>query len=286
MNCLFNLDNGHFITGESMLYIVSFFAGVLGTIMGGTQTFVTTGIVGLIIAFLSFMNIHIPFLNDVINGVLFMPCVIFNGAAIATAYASKKYDIRGVDTNRSLLFTKDYKVFLMGGLFGLVGYSLFNLFTYLNFNLDIGGLVVFLVGCIGRALYGFKWVNNEKIAINSHALTNMFVFQTIFSVITSLITILLVDLTGITSIGFSISAASLIFTFVYPAFPATHHITMVSGYAFAQTHNIMISVLFGLCAHLIFTIFGRKCNTPECGSLIDPPALAIFSMSFIIFTFF
>lgn len=52
--------------------------------------------------------------------------------------------------------------------------------------------------------------------------------------------------TGLYTIGFSISTLSLIFALNDPAFPATHHTTLVAGYAIAQTGNILIAVAFGV----------------------------------------
>lgn len=269
---------------DFVMMILAFIAGVLGTFLGGTQTFVCTGFVGLIVSFLTILGYEVSFLNDVVLNVLFLPCVIFNGAGVATAYAAKNYDIRGVNTDRSLLFTKDYKVFLCGGVFGLLGYLLFSLFTYLNAPLDIGALVVVIVGVIGRLLFNQEqWINKKAFAPSKNAMINLLSFQLILSLGVSFITILLVKLTNITAIGFYVSAFSLIFAFKYPQFPATHHISMVVGYAFMQTGDILISVLLGILSHLLFTIFGMTFNV-DCGTHIDPPAVAIGTFSLIIFT--
>ena len=270
---------------EFGLLILSFFAGMLGAAVGGTQSFVLTGLAGIIVHVLSLNGIIIPFLTDIILNIILLPCICFNGAAVATAYAAKNHDIRGIDTNRSLLFTKDYKVFMSAGIGGVIGYLLFALFTYFNLPLDIGGLVVALVGFGVRALFSGKWINKEQFAPSKKALVNMFSFQVVFAIVIGLITALLVELTGITGIGFSLSAASLYFTFKYPSFPATHQMTMVAGYAYAQTGNLLITVLFTIAAQLIFTVFGMKCNT-DCDTHIDPPAIAIALLSFIIFVFF
>ena len=82
-----------------------------------------------------------------------------------------------------------------------------------------------------------------------------------------------------------ISALTLIFALSDPAFPATHHTTLVVGYAMAQTGNILIAVIFGVIAHFIGLIFGMVLNT-DCGTHIDPPAVAIATCSFILFTLF
>lgn len=271
---------------ELSLIVLSFFSGVLGTIIGGTQTFICTGFIGIIVSILTLLGYQVHFINDVILNVLFLPCVIFNGAAIATAYAAKNHNIRGVNTDRSLLFTKDYKVFLCGGLFGLIGYLLFLYFTYLDIPMDIGALVVVIVGIIGRLLFNQEqWINKKAFTPSRNALINLFTFQFILAIGVSLITILLVKITGITAIGFYISAFSLIFVFKYPQFPATHHISMVVGYAFVQTGDIVLSILFGLLSHLLFTVFGIFFNV-DCGTHIDPPAVAIGLFSYIIFLSF
>lgn len=266
------------------MMILAFFAGVIGTFLGGTQTFICTGLIGLIVSGLTLLGYDVSFLNDVILNVLFLPCVIFNGASVATAYAAKNHDIRGVNTDKSLLFTMDHKVFLCGGLFGLIGYLLFCLFSCFNIPMDIGALVVVIVGIIGRLLFNQEqWINKKGFTPSKNAMIHLLTFQLLLSTGVSLITIFLVQLTGIVSIGFYVSAFSLIFAFQYPRFPATHHISMVVGYAFMQTGDILISILFGIISHLLFTVFGIIFNV-DCGTHIDPPAVSIGTMSLMIMT--
>lgn len=87
--------------------IIAFFAGIIGTLIGGTQTFICTGFVGLLVIIFNHCGIDTTFLNEVIYNNLFLPCIIFNAAGLATAYAGTKYDIRGVATSRSLASTND-----------------------------------------------------------------------------------------------------------------------------------------------------------------------------------
>ncbi len=94
--------------------ILAFFAGILGTLIGGTQTFICTGFVGLLVIIFNHCGIDTTFLNEVISNNLFLPCIIFNAAGLATAYAATKHDIRGVETSRSLAFTNDPYVLLVG----------------------------------------------------------------------------------------------------------------------------------------------------------------------------
>lgn len=80
--------------------------------------------------------------------------------------------------------------------------------------------------------------------------------------------------TGLYTIGFSISALSLIFALNDPAFPATHHTTLVTGYSIAQTGNILIAIVFGVIAHFVGLLFGMVFNT-DCGTHVDLPAVAL-----------
>ena len=52
----------------------------------------------------------------------------------------------------------------------------------------------------------------------------------------------------------------------------------------AQTGNIIIAVVFGVIAHFIGLILA--CAYTDCGTHIDPPAVAIATCSLIIFTLF
>lgn len=265
---------------------LAFCAGILGSIIGGTQTFVITGFIGLFVFALQSVGVDTTFLNDVFLNTIFLPCIIFNGAGIATAYAAKHHPIRGVETGRSLAFTADPLVLLAGGLGGLGGYMIYAVESYFNAPVDMGAVSVVLMGVIGRILLNQEQNYNPKgIEFLKNPHPQFWSFQLILTVALSFVTAYLVKETGLYTLGFSISAASLIFAFTEPAFPTTHHITIVVGYAVMQTGNILLAVVFGVLAELIFVVFGMIFNT-DCGTHIDPPAVAIMTLSFILFTLF
>lgn len=56
--------------------ILAFFAGILGTLIGGTQTFICTGFVGLLIFLLEHVGVNTTFLNEALSNNLFLPCII------------------------------------------------------------------------------------------------------------------------------------------------------------------------------------------------------------------
>ena len=77
----------------------------------------------------------------------------------------------------------------------------------------------------------------------------------------------------------------MLFAFSHPEFPATHHITLVAGYAMMQTNNYVISVIFAILSQVIFIAFTNYFNT-DLDTHVDGPAVAIASLSLILFTLF
>lgn len=266
--------------------ILSFFAGILGTLIGGTQTFICTGFVGIVIVIMAQCGVDTTFINEYVANILFLPCIIFNGAGFATAYASQNHAIRGVETSRSLAFCQDYKVLLAGGFAGVLGYVIFAFENYYAFPLDTGAVSVILVGVLGRLLYNKEnTYNKDNVAFLKKADLPFWIYKILLGLAVSIVMAFFAKETGLYTLGFSISALSLIFALSDPAFPATHHTTLVTGYAMMQTGNMVIAVIFGLMAHLIGLIFGMIFNS-DCGTHVDPPAVAIALLSFILFVFF
>lgn len=265
---------------------IAFCAGAIGTLIGGTQTFIITGFVGILVFCLQAAGVETTFLNDTVLNTVFLPCIIFNGAGFATAYAALNHNIRGVDTGRSLAFTADPKVLIAGGIGGLGGYLVYAFENYFHFPVDTGAISVLTIGILGRILFNKEQAYNQKgVNFLKKPQIKFWSFQLIMTIVISFVTAYLIKETGLYSIGFSISAMSLIFALNDPAFPATHHITMVVGYAIMQTGNIFIAIIFGIISQIIFIIFGMTLNT-DCGTHIDPPAVSIGLLSFILFTLF
>ena len=82
---------------DDLMLILSFFAGVLGTFIGGTQTFICTGFIGIVVAVVQACGGNISFLEPYVLNGLFLPCIIFNGSVVATAlvikYVGLKQDV-------------------------------------------------------------------------------------------------------------------------------------------------------------------------------------------------
>lgn len=271
--------------------LIAMAAGGLGALIGGTQTFIMTGFVGIISAVFVAVGQGSAFFDTQVVNQMFLPAIIFNGDVVATAYAAKHYDIRGHETNRSLAFTKDSKVILMGCLGGLLGFLVYSLAVYLKLPCDQGSVAVILVGILTRVLLGqerkinpdgLKFIEGDGTP-DSDGGASVWSFHILMALIAGLAMGYFVKATQLYTIGFSISAVTLIFGLTDPHFPATHHITLVAGYCVQATGNVFTGAMFAIIAELINLVFGEIFNN-ECGTHLDPPAVAIFICSLIIFT--
>lgn len=145
---------------DPFLVTFSFGVGILGAMFGGTQTFICTGFAGVVVYVLKAAGVEPTLLGDSVLNTLLLPAIIFNGSAVATAVAARKYrQIEGWDITRSLIFTHDPLIMLVGGAAGTVGYLLFSLFSYLGIPTDAGAVAIVLVGVIVRLTLstGRKW---------------------------------------------------------------------------------------------------------------------------------
>lgn len=272
--------------------LLAFFLGIVGAIFGGTQVFIVTGFAGLFIYALKAAGVESAFLTDTLLNTVFLPAVIFNAASVSTAFAARKgYDVEGWDVTHSLLFTHDPVVMLTAGLGGLAGYLVFAVAVTLGVPADQGSCSVIIIGVLTRLLLGNgHWVNPEATAYYQREGVNYWIFQLINATAICGVTAMVLSQvdSAYYTIGFSISAALILlstFDVQHKTYPTTHHETLVVGYAMAATGgNVVLATIFGMIANLIYLLFARYCNE-NCDTHIDPPAVAIAIMSFILWTF-
>ncbi len=269
-----------------MLVVLAFLAGCIGAVVGGTQVFIMYGIAGLFGTALSFTSLDLTFYNNVFHNLFLLPAVIFNGNVLATAYASRKYDIKGWEITRSLSFTRDPIVILMGGIGAVIGYLVFSFFSWSGIPIDCGAITVLLVEL------AFRFIFHRGKQINTFHLNRLFQsgwrywgYELIVAVVISAASAYFVNETGILMMPFYISATSLILAFVDPGFPSTHQISMVASYAALYSGNVLIAVLFGILSQFIMIVFSAGMNT-DMDTHIDPPAVSIATCSLLIFTLF
>ena len=262
-------------------------AGVIGTLTGGMEAFIIYGFILIFQTAMTSCGIELPFFSQYVSGLFFMPCVMFSATVPATGLAAmRKHDINAWEIGRSLAFTNDPLILLIGAVTGVAGYLIFMGAEYLHLPLDTGSFSVVAVALIARLAFKHKKHFN-KAAVYVFRSGKRWVFQMIIAAVVSAVTAYFYQQTGILTIGFMMSAALLLLQLFQRTqfFPTTHHITMVSALAMAATGNIFIAMGFGMLAEIIFTLFAGFFNM-GCGTHIDPPAVTILFCSFIIAVFF
>jgi hypothetical protein len=281
--------------------LAAFGGGIFGALIGGTAAFIFTGVLGLTGIAISVAGGGDIILNDLAFG-FFGPHVSFVGAVAAAAYAGRistkskgqttnaysdfksDYVIDGTDTMIPLFKTNNSIVLLIGGLFGVLGYLTHILYeTILTLPLDTVALTVATYAVICRILFGTTGLfgkfplTDKRFNITGNTL----LFNTIWgfgiAVVVSYICILL----DFNSVGFVISAISLIFVYFGMQFPVSHHVSMVAGFAALAFGNVLIGGIFGVLAVLTGDYVSRITNS-YVDTHIDMPAIVITLWSFII----
>ncbi len=263
-------------------------AGLVAPLFGGTQCFFAYGAVGIVYTILDACGAPVEFMGNVMMNVFLLPAVMFTGAGVATAFAGKKYpyQIKGYETARSLAFLEDPMILIISVCGSLAGYFMISTLNALSVPMDTGAMTVLTMGVIARFLFGTEqFMNRGNLELLKNMSASVWLYEVMFGAGVAAVAGIITRETGNASIGFYISAASLMFIFVDTAFPATHHTTIVAGYAMLYSGSMVMAILFGVLAHLISLAFGSVFNT-RCSTHIDPPAVAIAICSLIIFCIF
>ena len=277
---------------DPFMAVFSFGVGILGAMFGGIQTFICTGFAGIVVYILKAAGVEPTLLGDSVLNTLLLPAIIFNGSAVATAAAARRYpQIKGWDITRSLIFTHDPLIMLVGGVAGMGGYLLFSLLTYIGLPADAGSVSIVIFGVITRLTLstGRKW-NPDATAYYRKEGVRYWVFQTINCLAVATVFAFILHEAGpqFYGVGFSISALLLIFGYAGDGqkVPTTHQITNIVGVTLGLTGgNMILAVVFGLIANTIYLVFSKYFNE-DCSTHIDGPAVGIAVTTLLLNTIF
>jgi hypothetical protein len=267
---------------DPFMVVFAFGVGILGAMYGGIETFICTGFAGIIVYALKAAGVEPTLLGDTVLNTLLLPAIIFNGSAVATAVAARKYpdQLKGWDITRSLIFLHDTSVMLVGGLAAAGGYLLFSLFTSVGLPTDAGATAIILVGVVVRLTLsnGRKW-NPDATTYYREQGWQYWVFQTVNCLAVALVFGFILREAGpdFYGVGFSVSAALLLFGYAGDGqkVPTTHQITAVVGTALALTGgSIPVACAFALISNHVYLVFAKYLNE-DCSTHIDPPAVGI-----------
>lgn len=296
--------------------VAAFGGGAFGALIGALPAFILTGVIAIAGAAIGMAGGADLVIGNVAFGSFLGPHIAFAGGVAAAAYAANRRNVgtskvtstgekilgsdeveSGTAIDLSLNLTGDYKVLLVGGIFGVLGFLVNYLYaSVLVLPTDTPGMTVFTLGVIARLVLGNsglfgKYDKNEKRKYFSTGkiLGYNIVLGASLGIVVSYVAASLSNTFEVApevislfpTLCFGISALSLIFTQTGSATPATHHITLISALAAVVSGNTIFGVIFGVISCLVGD-FGANTLNSNCDSHIDPPAFSIFICTFII----
>jgi len=266
---------------SAFMICCAFCAGIIGALTGAFQECLLGGIIGV----LSVLFPEKAILEMVLcNG--FIPYVAFTGAVAGTAFASKvrKHDLSGAAILTSLNRFNDIFVLIISGLVAVASLAFVTLLNKTGLVMDMGSISVIVISCLVRIFWGdgkFWNKNIKKISrYTNHKIEWIYLFS--LGCLGGLMAGYIGKYTGNVWIPFYLSLASLIFYFLEPNFPPSHHISCTAAYAYLATGSLLAAAIWGGIAQCLMTFLGDAINT-DASTHIDPPATTIGILSILIF---
>lgn len=268
---------------DIFMILASFGGGVFAAGIGALPAFILVGIVGL--TGLTVTTGPINMVDNVAFGAFLGPHISFAAGVGASAFAHKIGKLEsGADILTPLNKFSDPIILLVGGIFGVFGYVLNYIFAeIIHVPADTVALTIVVLGILGRLVLGKSGlrgdlnVKGRKFLPNKKELMYLICLGFGAGIVSSYYAVT----TGVSILGFLISAASLIFLQMGFAVPVTHHITLMAGLAGVTSGNIYIGAIFGVVAAVLCDIIAKNINS-NVDSHIDPPATTNFLVSLII----
>lgn len=268
------------------MMLAAFGGGLFGAMLGALPAFILVGFVGLA-GLAAVTGAPIDLVGGVAFGPFLGPHVAFGGGVAAAAFSHRKGQLEaGGNILMPLVKYNDPVTLIVGGLFGALAYVInYTYGSVLHIPTDTVAMTVLTSGMIARlvfgksGLFGDTKVAGRKYVPDAKMLLFLIVLGAGIGAVSSYYTIT----TGVVTLAFCISAASLAFAQMGYPVPGTHHISLVSAYAASATGNIAMGILFGAIAAIVGEVINLVFNS-HGDSHIDPPAGTIFILSLLIFS--
>lgn len=260
-----------------------FGGGVFGAAIGALPAFIFTGFLVLVGAAVAVASGNPVVLNSIAFGPYFGPNVSFAAGVAAAAFAARAGLVpAGNDLTVALHKTKSFAVLLIGGVFGVVGHLIASALNFGKFPSDNIAIAVVVSGCLARLMFGKTGLfgKSDKPKRLGPA-GDSIAMNLLFSAAIGFLAAYAGLITGVPTLGFGISAVSLIFTQTGSAVPATHHITLPAAVAAAAFGNLWMGALFGALGFLVGDFGGNLLNQ-NVDTHIDPPAFAIAILTLVV----
>lgn len=307
---------------EMAQILFAFGGGLFGTLLGSLNAFIIFGLVlifGIVLNIVG-MSLNVP-MYDWIGGIAFgaymAPFISFLGGACAAMYAGKKkYIESGKMIDIPLIKTGKIDVYIVGGVFGVIGYLFAQLITFPYFGdkVDGGAFTIIIISLIAKYIFNgtvLGEVPKSDLDLGgrfSLRLTNVWqpaqrkikdkLAISLGVGITASIVTYNLYMYGINNyvaayLCFAVSTVSLIY--LHLGIPVTHHISVCAGYAVVAfmmntgSTNIYLCLAWGIMFAIISTFLGDITGSlfyiyGDCH--IDPPGAAILPTSMAAMYFF
>ena len=283
-------------------FILAFFGGIFGAVIGGATSFILFGFMAIIGIAVIVGGGSPDFLNSIALSPIFGPQAAFIGGFAAAAFTAKlsrdgkllnadgsqAEEFIGANIFAPLAPYKNISILLVGGVFGVIGTALLVLLDeFIGLSADNIGVAVFLGGFIVRLVFGdAEIMSNLPAEANKGAMvTENLAYNVLWAFSLSVVMGSVMQVIDFPLFGFVVGAFGLIFIAAgVVTFPMIHHIAFISALAGSVTGNIWIAGIFGVLALILGDFFGVFFNA-NAKSHIDPPAGAIAILSLIILTF-
>lgn len=260
---------------------IAFSAGIISAMVGAFQECMLAGLV--MVAMTAFPQYS--FLGDTVSYGLF-PYIAFTGGVVATAYASKvrKHDLGGAAILTSLTKFQDISVLLVAAAVSILSMITAWLINKTGWVIDAGSVSVIFYSCLTRKFLGDgKFLNRSMKDIPRYSGNKKeWIYWAFLGLAVGFMAGGIVMKSGNPWLPFFLSLASLVFWFIDPNFPPTHHITCTAGYAMLATGSLAWAAVWGMIASVVSTIIGDAINT-DASTHIDPPATSIGVLSILIY---
>lgn len=279
---------------------MAFGGGMFGAAIGGIPTFIMTGIAASIEGIILLYGVQGGLAGTYnIAFQIFVPNVIFIGAASSTAYAGRKGLLSsGSNMTLSAYSTGAPDALLVGGVFGALGYLLRLVFmlpaVVAVFPTDTPCAAAITLMFFIRLFIGKSGVTgNKKLRAENQAgyfatgkpLVQCIVLGIGFGCLSAGSAVALAtlgfDISGLPVMFFGMMAITLIFIMLGLNSPATHHIAFLASFSVVCSLSVIgpsgaliAGIIVGVVSSLVGDFCARTFNSFH-DSHIDPPAFTI-----------
>ncbi|AHY48302.1 Hypothetical Protein RradSPS_3019 (plasmid) [Rubrobacter radiotolerans] len=306
-----------------LLLLAAFGGGLFGAAIGGQPAFIFTGFMVFIGIGTALAGVEYDFLGNVAFGPVFGPHVAFGGAVAAAAYAARVGDLdSGRDIASPVAGMGKPGALVVGGVFGAGAYVVKTALDAVLvvpgdaglFYTDTVALTVGISAVVARLAFG-KTGLFGSVSVEANERGRFFpggeqvwvIHQQGFAqasvlgvgtgllggfIVASMAQINPDSLAFSANLGFGIAAASLIVLQFGFNGPVTHHMILPGGLAAAavlasggpDVAAIIAAAVAGVAGALLGEVYSRLFLI-HGDTHIDPPALAIFTMTTVIVLF-